>query len=151
MQPTSLPPKDGAPNSCPRHTWILLLQSGFQLGVGIRSENRPITGRFQPFAVGCAEPKPYWEPAFANVWMVFQGKTFVQFDLQLRWRGLAIFIARRFCVLQLQFSAIEPGNARGGQFIQPAHALLAKLLQEHFTQWCSLGLLGQGQSLECTR
>src|SRR5437764_887396 len=96
----------------PSHAWELLLQSGFQLGVGIRSESGPIAGRFQPFAVGCAEPKPYWEPAFADLWMVFQGKTFVQFDLQLRWRGLAIFIARRFRVLQLELSAIEPGNAR---------------------------------------
>jgi len=68
----------------PRRPRILLLQSGFDFGIAVCLENGPVAGRFQPFAIGGAEPELDRQPAFAYLRVLLESKTLLKLDLPFR-------------------------------------------------------------------
>src|SRR5208283_4974601 len=94
--------------SNPQMTGKLLLQRGFEFGIGVGLEGKPIQCGIQPLSIRRAKPEFDRQSPLADVGMLLQAKTLMQFDLRLGRIRPAILVTRRLGIKQFQFPAIGP-------------------------------------------
>ena len=111
----------------PAHARILFLQDRFEFWIRVRLERGPVERRFEPLALRRAKPEFHRQPAFANVRVLFERETFVQFHLYFGRIRFAVRVTRAVGVEQFEFSAVGPADRRRRQFVEPGELFLGQM------------------------